>query len=258
MFELAHYPLWLILPATIALMAMAIEFGRRYGMRNAARGGGGLGALEGAVLGLMTLMISFTFAMALTRFENRREALLFEANAIGTTGLRARLLPAPLDAEAIKLLRAYVQLRLDAIEKPDSPRRLAVLAAASGELQEKLWRVAKAAAERRPDMVPTGLFTNSLNEMIDSNERRLFTLRDSVPNIVLLALYGISFVGLAFAAYADGVEGRRVRTPVHVMGVMVTVALLLIQDLDRPDAGFLRIDMQPMLDTSAALASFRD
>ena len=69
-------------------------------------------------------MIGFTFAMALSRFEARRDAVVNEANAIGTTALRARLLPEPHRAEALKLLREYVQIRLDLTQRPASQTEL--------------------------------------------------------------------------------------------------------------------------------------
>jgi hypothetical protein len=84
------------------------------------QGSGNVSTLEGAVLGLLALMIGFTFSMALSRFEVRRNAVLNEANAIGTTALRARLLPDPYRAETIKLLREYVKLRLDITQRPGS------------------------------------------------------------------------------------------------------------------------------------------
>ena len=74
---------------------------RLLGVRATGRGGDNVSTLEGAILGLLALMIGFTFAMALSRFEARRDAVLNEANAIGTTALRARLLPAPHGAEAL-------------------------------------------------------------------------------------------------------------------------------------------------------------
>src|SRR3954470_8437915 len=73
-----------------------------------------------AALGLLALMIGFTFAMALSRFEARRDAVLKEANAIGTTALRARLLPEPHRAQTIRLLKEYVQIRLDVISRGQS------------------------------------------------------------------------------------------------------------------------------------------
>ena len=99
----------------------ATEIGRWLGARAGDRGGDEVSTLEGAVLGLLALMIAFTFSMALSRFEGRRDAVLNEANAIGTTALRARLLPAPQSTETLKLLREYVQVRLDITQRVPSP-----------------------------------------------------------------------------------------------------------------------------------------
>src|SRR4051812_6241077 len=79
-------------------------------------------------------MIGFTFAIALSRFEARREAVLNEANAIGTTALRARLLPAPHNAEALNVLREYVQLRLDITRRVPSSTELNATTARSNGL----------------------------------------------------------------------------------------------------------------------------
>ena len=81
-----------------------------------------ISTLEGSILGLLALMIGFTFAIALSRFEARREAVLNEANAIGTTALRARLLPAPRNTECPKLLREYIcEFILDVTRRIPSP-----------------------------------------------------------------------------------------------------------------------------------------
>ena len=83
----------------VALVFLASEFGWRLGIRTEGHGASGnISALEQSLLGFLALIVGFTFLMALTRFEARREAVLNEANAIGTTALRARLLPQPPDA----------------------------------------------------------------------------------------------------------------------------------------------------------------
>jgi hypothetical protein len=104
-------------------------------------------------------------------------------------------------------------------------------------------------------MVPTGLFIQTLNEMIDNQEKRLEALRNRVPNSVLMALYGVAIVASALAGYANGLEARRVRLPVYVTGLLVASVILLIEDLDRPNAGFVKTSQQPMIDTAAAIAS---
>src|SRR5262249_45576320 len=78
----------------VAIFA-AIEIGGWLGARASVQGDDNISTLEGAVIGLLALIVGFTFAMALARFEARRDAVLTEANAIGTTALRARLLPEP-------------------------------------------------------------------------------------------------------------------------------------------------------------------
>ncbi len=98
----------------------------------------------------------------------------------------------------------------------------------------------------------------ALNEMIDEQGRRLAALRNRVPNIVLLALYGIAAVATAFAAYGSGLEARRIRLPIYLMALLLSAVILLIIDLDRPTAGFIAVSQQPMIDTAASIAAFTD
>jgi len=256
--NLEDYQLLTIFVVSLAAMLGGCEIGRLLGIRATGRGGDDVSTLEGAVLGLLALMIGFTFAMALTRFEARRDAVLNEANAIGTTALRARLLPAPHDAEALKSLREYVKIRLNITQRVVTPAELKAAIGRSNEIQEELWRNAKNLAAKDTGFVPTGLFIQSLNEMIDNQGKRLHALRSRVPNIVFLALYGVAIVAFIFAGYANGLGARRVRLPIYLMGALVSAVILLIQDLDRPTAGFINISQQPMIDTAASIAAFTD
>jgi len=258
MIEFADLPLALIFVASLVLILGASEIGRRFGLLASGGGPEDISTLEGSILGLLALMIGFTFAMALSRFEARREAVLNEANAIGTTALRARLLPAPHNTECIKLLREYVQIRLDITRRVPSPTEFDAAIARSNAIQEALWQQAKAVAAKDTAIVPTGLFIQTLNEMIDNQEKRLTALFNRVPNIVLIALYGVAAVASAFAGYAAGLEAQRSRLSIYTMGVLVSAMLLLIQDLDRPNAGFVTVSQQPMLNAAASIAAFAD
>jgi hypothetical protein len=253
--EVTDYPLLEIFLVSLVVILGSSEIGRRLGLRAAIKGGDNIATLEGAILGLLALMISFTFAMALSRFEARRDAVLAEANAIGTTALRARLLAEPEGTESLRLLRGYVQLRLDMIGRLPSATALNADTTRASELQEALWRQARAAAAKDNAMVPTGLYVQSLNEMIDDLEKQLTATRNRVPNIVLLTLYGIATVATAFTGYAGGLESRRSRLPVYVMGALVSAVILLIQDLDRPTSGFITVSQQPMIDAAASIAA---
>ena len=125
MMDLYEYSLLTTFLIGLAVILAASEIGHRFGRRTAARGGNDVATLEGAVLGLLALMIAFTFSMALSRFEARRDAVLNEANAIGSTALRARLLPEPQRTELLKLLREYVTIRLDTTGRLASQTELA-------------------------------------------------------------------------------------------------------------------------------------
>jgi hypothetical protein len=258
MMELANYSLELIFAVSIILIVIASECGHWLGVRAGGRNAGNISTLEASILGLLALMISFTFAMALSRFDTRRDALLDEANAIGTTALRARLLPQPEKGESLKLLRDYVDVRLDISRRIPSPQEMAAAIDRSNALQEQLWQRVKATAAKDNGMIPTGLFIQSLNDMIDNQEKRLTAARSRVPNVVLLTLYGMTLVALAFTGYAAGADTRRWRPGVYVTGLLAAAVILLIQDLDRPTSGFIIVSQQPMLDVAASIAAYRE
>jgi hypothetical protein len=256
MFDLYNYSLPTIFLIGLGAILVAIELGHWLGVRAGGESAGNLSTLEGAVIGLLALILGFTFAMSLSRFETRRDAILTEANAIGTTALRARLLPEAHRKEVLALLRDYVNVRLDITQRPGTQADLTAAIEKSNALQEKLWQRAMAMAATDNAMVPTGLFIQTLNETIDDQAKRLAALRNRVPNIVLLALFGIAIVASGFAGYASGLDARRSRVPVYVMGLLAFAVITLILDLDRPGAGFIEVSQQPMIDAAASIAAF--
>jgi hypothetical protein len=251
---LSNYPLIVVFAVSIATLLAAGEVGHYLGLRGA--GEANVSTLEASVLGLLALMLGFTFSMALTRVDERCDAVINEANSIGTAALRAGLLPAPHAAESLKLFRAYVQIRLDIAKRVPTPTEFNAAIDRSNDLQKALWLQAKAAMAKDNAMAPTGLYIQALNEMFDNQEKRLTAARTQVPNIVLLSLYGIAIVAIGFAAYASGLETRRWRLPVYIMTFLVAGVILLIQDIDRPGAGFVAVSQQPMIDTANALANY--
>lgn len=256
MFDLYNYPLRMVFVAGLTVVLTVSEIGWQLGVRAEGRGSSNLTTLESAMLGLLALMIAFTFSMALSRFEARRDAVMNEANSIGTTAFRARLLPEPHRIETLKLLREYVQIRLDIIRIGTSLAERMAVVDRSNALQEALWQQAKDMAAKDRGLIPTGLFIESLNVMIDDQGKRLAALRSRVPNIVLLALFAIAAAAGAFAGYASEVDSKRTRLPVYVMGLLISGVIYLILDLDRPSSGFITSNQQPMIDTAAAIAAF--
>jgi hypothetical protein len=258
MIELAHYPLSAIFVVSVALIVAAGELGHWLGRRTTDHGGENVATLKAAILGLLALMIGFTFAMAQTRFELRRDSVLNEANSIGTTALRARLLSPPHNTESLALLRDYVNVRLEITRRILSPAEFKAAIERSNAILEALWQQAKVAATKNDAMVPTGLFIQALNQMIDSHSKRLEAARSRVPNIVLLALYATAAVAIGYASYGRALEGRHWRPAVYVAGLLTAGVILLIQDLDRPGVGFINVSQQPMIDLAESLTRYSD
>ena len=128
----------------LAVILAVSEIGWQLGVHVDGRGGSDISTLESAMLGLLALIIGFTFAMSLSRFEARRDAVLNEANSIGTTALSARLLPEPHRTGTLKLLREYVQIRFDIVRSGTSLAEQMAVIDRSNALQEALWQQTKA------------------------------------------------------------------------------------------------------------------
>jgi hypothetical protein len=122
MFDLSNYPLAVSFFIGLASILAVSEIGWQLGLRTKGQASNNFSTLESAMLGLLALMLAFTFSMALSRFEARRDAVLNEANAIGTTALRARLLPEPQRSE-----ERAIRVRAPAVERANDPDRARIV-----------------------------------------------------------------------------------------------------------------------------------
>ena len=138
-----------------------------------------MGAIVGATLGLLAFMLAFTFGLAASRFDEL--LVLDESNAIGTAYLRAGLLPEPQRSGLRKLLKDYVELRLNGIGIKNIEQALSE----SSGLHRALWSLATEVAAKDTRSVETGLFIQSLNEVIDLHSKRvMFGLHNRIPQMV--------------------------------------------------------------------------
>jgi hypothetical protein len=254
--EILDLPLIVNFVLSLLFLLLGTLLGCWLGERATARALATTGTIAGAILGMLALMIGFTFSMALLRYDARRDAVLQEATAIGTTALRARLLPAPSSAESLNLLREYMQIRLELAAHIPSIEEMPAALARSNDIQEQLWQEIISIAAKNDAMVPTGLYMNSLNEMIDDQERRLTAIRSQVPVIVIYGLYGIAIIAVTFTGYAAGLEKQSSRLPSCVLSIVIALVLLLIQDVNRPSVGFMQVSQQPFLDAAASLKGY--
>ena len=202
-------------------------------------------ALQAALLGVVGLLLAFGLAMAVGRYETRRAAVVDDANAIGTTYLRAQTLPEPLRSRSLNRLVAYtdVSLRLSRAVPGSSAARRAGLAA--GRLQRELWALGGRALDAAPRDSAPRLYVETLNEMIDMQTVRVAALNNRVPPAVLVLEIAGAAIALGLLGVYLAVVGQGVLTVV-LAAALVTLLLLVTFDLDRPTRGIIRVPSAPL------------
>ena len=206
-------------------------------------------AIQAGVLGLLALLLGFTFNMALQRFDSRSQAEIKEANAIGTAMLRTKLLPDPYDSVAQELFREYINLRLEIstvdLTRIDERKRINRI---TDDLQNKIWEVAIHAAEVDPRPVTTGYFITALNEVIDARGERNAILRRHVPEIILFLLFIIFITTGSIMGYAAGLGMKRAYVPTILLTFLIVLVVFIIIDLDRPKRGIIKVKQDSMME----------
>lgn len=229
----------------VASFSVALLLGSRLGLWHASsetdRSFSQITALQAALLGLLALLLGFSFSMATARWDMRKRAAIDEANAIGTTYLRTSLLPEPQRSEIRTQLVAYVDARLSPdVMSPDPAARARSVAEAQ-RIQSRVWELAVAAAFADPRPTTSGLFVQSLNAMIDAHGTRVALGEDRVPEIILWILLAVGVGSLALTGYATGAARRRRLVAGGLVAVLVALVVVLIVDLDRPSRGVIRV-----------------
>ena len=247
------FPLWGLFFTIIVVVLAAIEGGYRLGMYRKRRSDrekdAPVGAMVGATVGLLAFMLAFTFGMAASRFDTRKQLVLDEANAIGTTYLRATMLPENRD-EIRALLRSYVSARLEALRSG----RVAEAILQSEDMHGQLWSKATAVALQHPESIVVGLFVESLNEVIDLHAKRVTAgLRNRIPATIWVALLTIAILSLAAMGYHAGLVGTSRSLAVIVVAVAFSAVIALIADLDRPQEGTLTVSQQALVDVMQSM-----
>ena len=202
----------------------------------------------GAVLTLVALLLAFTYAMSEGRFETRRQLVIEEANAIGTTYLRAKALPEPRSSEIQELLRQYTALRVEiASTANDTPEKIREADNRSKQLHGLIWSHAAALARENPNPV-ISIFLETLNEMIDLHSKRLAEFWNRVPFSIYLVLFAVSIIALWLVGYYFGTRRQRARILTTMVALLVASVMWLIMDLDQPVRGAIKASQQSLID----------
>ncbi|NLC70584.1 MAG: hypothetical protein GX751_04400 [Desulfuromonadaceae bacterium] len=221
------------------------RLGRWWQKRSPEEKEGPTSMIVGSLMALMAFLLAITMGMASDRFDTRRRLVLAEANAVGTTYLRAGYLAEPASSTVRDLIRDYVPLRIATNDLAD----LKVRIARSVEIQAKLWSITEGLARAAPDSNVLALFIASLNETIDLHETRVVAGQyGRVPETILIMLLLGSLLTLGMVGYNAGLTRRRSPITAVVLIVVLGAVITLLVDLDRPREGFLEVSQQPLID----------
>lgn len=216
-----------------------------------------IGAVQASILGLLALMLGFTFAAASARYDTRRYLGVEEANAIGTTFLRAQTLPEPYRTRTSQMIRKYIDLRVESTSLSGNLEALANIKKRTERLQQDMWAQATAVARRYPNPI-TATFLQTLNESIDLYSARVAAFINRVPDTVLWILACIAIIGLAITGYNFGLAGQRSWIVLSLVSILVAAVIIMIVDLDQPQVGPTQVSQQSMIDLRNSLSGFEE
>jgi hypothetical protein len=213
--------------------------------------GGQEGYIVSAVLGLLALLMGFTFSLAVDRFDARRQLVLEEANAIGTAYLRAQLLSEPHRSRMSTLLVRYTDNRI-ALAKA-TPGQTKALLAVNDALLTDIWAATSAAFETIKGLDFSSTYLDSVNALIDLDASRKTARLARVPAEVFAVLFVYLVVTAGVLGYV--LKGVRGRLAAAFLLALLTLSLLLILDIDRPVLGGIGESQRPMEELRKTLGS---
>ncbi len=261
MHELTYdIPGGLIAVLLFVLMALAVEaghrLGRRRGERYAQQMRDHVHTVQGSLLGILAIVLGFTLSLALERYDSRSQAVVVEANALGTAWLRTDLLSPAVQGGAREALTEVLDLRIAAgrlnLAQHGERQNLAVRTAAA---QAKLWDAVRRAVAADPGPSTGGLFAQAVNEAIDSAGSREAALDRHVPEPILDLLFVTLLLAGGMVGYCAGLAGHRPAVPGYLLAALIVALVFLVLDLDRPRRGVIQVSQQALIELRANWAA---
>jgi hypothetical protein len=203
------------------------------------------GVLQAALLGVVGLILAFGLSLAVGRYQDRRDAMVAETNAIGTSYLRAQLLAEPQRTASLQLLRRYTTLVLAITTEVPNGTAMLRTTAEEGLVQRRLWRLGGQVIAAAPIASAPRLYVDSLNSTFDLQTARLSSLNNRVPDPVIAVEVIGAAVALGLLALHISLLGRGL-VPMLAAAALVTLLLLVTFDLDRPARGLIKMPTAPL------------
>jgi hypothetical protein len=209
------------------------------------------GVLLAATLTLLGLIIGFTFSMAISRYDQRKNYEEAEANAIGTEYVRCDLLPNSLAEKARNHLKDYIGLRLK-FYAADGAESLKVVNAQTNGVQQLLWSDVKDVGAIAQPSAITALAIAGMNDVLNSQGYTQAAWWNRIPIAAWVLMATIAAVSNMMIGYNARSTARR-KTLLYLLPFILSVAFFLIADIDSPRGGVIRVIPQNLLSLSESL-----
>jgi hypothetical protein len=245
---LYHTNLIYILPGLIvffiAISALSHYFAAKKGRVDRKIGSTASDMLPTTILGLLALLLGFTFSMSISRYDDRNMLVVKEANAIGTAYLRSEAFPNELGGKYKELLKEYTFHRLSYFQKIRT--EYTEYQNETHRLQNLIWKQTVLMVADRTAI--SGFFMQANNELIDIDSERVFASENHVPELVFYVIILITALGIGTLSYTLGLRNQQNLTPL-ILSLLFSVVITLIQDLDRPGRGLIQAHQGSMIRT---------
>lgn len=240
---------WVLPIVMLVALSLAIELPYRLRRRITDAGERNVDAFTAVQAGLITLasfVLGLSFAQASSRFDDRRELVVKEANAIGTTWLRADQLR-PLQAARFRaVLTGYTEARLKAYRAPYDTAVARRTLDQSDRDQTEMWAIASEALRSKPGNLGLSLLMQALNDTIDVSAEQLQALTSHVPTAVVVLTLVLVTLGSLSLGLRFGIDGARppALSAAYVVAFVVVITMMI--DYDRPQSGFVTVNLNPI------------
>ncbi|WP_413577739.1 hypothetical protein ACLVWU_04740 [Bdellovibrio sp. HCB290] len=238
--------LWISIVIMVVLLLVAVFIGTKFGQKF-GKPDANYAVLPTSILGLLALLLGFTFSMSVSRFEDRQKLVLSEANAIGTTYLRTDFLPAPHAQNVKSYLREYVDIRLKLMDDYPTENEARRIGQETARLQSLIWNETVAAAGVKVTPLSPS-FVSSLNDVIDISAQWDFVLNNTVPEMIYFIIIFVAVFGVFFLGFMNGSTGTSHRFGILALAFLFSLVIALIQDLDRPRRGTVKVSQSSLVD----------
>lgn len=227
----------------LMLVFNRIGFGihKRQIAKNPESASEGLGPVEGSLLGLLALLLSFTFGMSASRYDARKQSIVQEANDIGTATLRADLYPDSIRTGLRTDFKEYVNARIAYYNSGADADKNTIALKNSAKYSDKIWATVMQQSQDKENTLRSQQMIPALNNMIDSVSTVEAARNATVPDSIFWFLFLLIITASLIVGYSS--NSKKIN---HVIvsgfALMTVLTVFLIMDLDRPRRGIINTE----------------